>query len=87
MTDLSLTMQQWHTNVWNEIPEHTFTIASTDSIDKLQSYSPVYCSDQQHGYHGTTVQLRHVKDWVQLFSARCLNYPWGGCYRKAVVSM
>ena len=22
--------------------------------------------------------LRHVKDWVQLFCARCLNYPWAG---------
>ena len=48
---------QRHTNVWNEIPEHTFTIASTDNIDKLQSYSAVYCGDQQRSYHGTTVQL------------------------------
>ena len=35
--------------------------------------------------------LRRVKDWVQLFCARCLNYPWGGGYRtinrKPVVSM
>ena len=35
--------------------------------------------------------LGRVKDWVQLFCARCLNYPWGGRYhtinRKAVVSM
>ena len=35
--------------------------------------------------------LRHVKEWVQLFCVRCLNYPWGGCYhainRKAVVFM
>ena len=46
---------QRHTNVWNEIPEHTFTIASTDNIDKLQSYSAVYCGDQQRSYHGTTV--------------------------------
>ena len=38
---------QRHTNVWNEIPEHTFTIASTDNIDKLHSYSAVYCGDQQ----------------------------------------
>ena len=39
----------------------------------------------------TDDQLRRVKDWVQLFCARCLNYPWGGRYhtinRKAVVSM
>ena len=35
--------------------------------------------------------LRRVKDWVQLFCARCLNYLWGRRYhtinRKAVVSM
>ena len=35
--------------------------------------------------------LRRVKDWVQLFCARCLNYPWGRRYRtinrKPVVSM
>ena len=35
--------------------------------------------------------LGRIKDWVQLFCARCLNYPWGGRYRtvnrKAVVSM
>ena len=30
--------------------------------------------------------LRRVKDWVQLFCARCLNDPWGGRYQKAVVS-
>ena len=36
-------------------------------------------------------RLRRVKDWVQLFCARCLNYSWGGRYlttnRKPVVSM
>ena len=38
-----------------------------------------------------TSALRHIKDWVQLFCTRCLNYPWGGRYRttnrKPVVSM
>ena len=38
---------QWYTNIWNEIPEHSFTITRTDNIDKLQSYSAVYCCDQQ----------------------------------------
>ena len=36
-------------------------------------------------------RLRRIKDWVQLFCARCLNYPWGGRYRttnrKPIVSM
>ena len=35
--------------------------------------------------------LGSIKDWVQLFCARCLNYSWGGHYRitnrKPVVSM
>ena len=33
--------------IWNEIPEHTFTITRTDNIDKLQSYSAVDCCVQQ----------------------------------------
>ena len=37
------------------------------------------------------LKLGRVKDWVQLFCARCLNYPWGGRYRttnrKPVVFM
>ena len=33
------------------------------------------------GYHYSYFpDLRHVKDWVQLFCARYLNYPWGGHY-------
>ena len=39
----------------------------------------------------SNIIFRCIKDWVQLFCARCLNYPWGGHYRttnrKPVVSM
>ena len=45
------------TSIWEEIPHNVFTVASVDNFDMLQSYSAVYCGDQQRSFHGTTVQL------------------------------
>ena len=46
---------------------------------------------EQYQALSSVSMLGRIKDWVQLFCARCLNYPWGGRYRtinrKAVVSM
>ena len=66
----------------------------TQTAPHHQNYFPfieikLICSCQMPETYGD--MLRRVKDWVQLFCACCLNYPWGGHYRtinrKAVVFM
>ena len=44
-------------SIWDNISANTFTVASIDNFDMLQSYSAVYCGDQQRSHHGTILQL------------------------------
>ena len=40
-------MVQHQSKIWDKISSNTFTIASVDNFDMLQSYAAVHCGDQQ----------------------------------------
>ena len=41
----------------SQLVDKVFTIASTDSVDFLQSNASVYSGDQHHSWHATSIQL------------------------------
>jgi len=50
-------MANRQTVIWDQLSSTCFTICSVDNFDMLQSYSAVFCGDQQRSYHGKTLQL------------------------------
>ena len=49
--------QQCKKCIWEDMSDHIFCVASAHNFDMLQSYSAVYCGNQNRRYHGTTVQI------------------------------
>ena len=55
-------------SMWDHLQDDTFTVASVDNFDMLQSHASVYCGDQYRSFHGTTMQVIQPNPQMKLSS-------------------
>ena len=53
---IAVAENQRERDIWCELPDNVFTVATADNFDMLQSLAAVYCGDQHRSYHGTMIQ-------------------------------
>ena len=52
--------------MWDHLDHYTFTVASTDNLDILQSHAAVYCENQSRSFYGTTTQVIQPNPRIKL---------------------
>ncbi len=63
-----MSVQRKTDGLLKDLHSESFTVASTDNIDFLQSHAAVYSGSQHRSWHGTSVQVVRHAVWLIGFS-------------------